>query len=126
MAASNQISQRAFFGISALLFTTSAAVTIVWFLSMSAMGDIPMPGGWTMSMAWIPMSGPTLLGTAAKFLGMWFMMIVTMMLPSGAAKPVALSPRRGRTGETRLGRLTALVGAGTSLCGPRLAWPSFR
>ncbi|MGC1409113.1 MAG: DUF2182 domain-containing protein [Acetobacteraceae bacterium] len=112
MAASDQISQRAFFGISALLFTTSAAVTIVWCLSMSAMGEIPMPGGWTMSMAWIPMCGPTLLGTAASFLGMWFMMIVTMMLPSVLPNLLRYRHAVGRTGETRLGRLTALVGAG--------------
>jgi hypothetical protein len=32
-------SQRAFFGVSALLFAASAAVTIVWCVSMSAMGE---------------------------------------------------------------------------------------
>jgi hypothetical protein len=42
-------SQRAFFGVSALLFAASAAVTSVWCASMSAMGEMPMPGGWTMS-----------------------------------------------------------------------------
>jgi hypothetical protein len=47
-------SQRVFFAISALLFAASAAATIVWCASMSAMGGMPMPGGWTMSMAWIP------------------------------------------------------------------------
>ena len=46
-------SQQAFFGISALLFAASAAVTIVWCASMSAMGEMPMPGGRTMSMAWM-------------------------------------------------------------------------
>ena len=46
-------SQRAFVGVSALLFAASAAVTIVWCASMSAMGEMPMPGGWTMSMAWM-------------------------------------------------------------------------
>jgi hypothetical protein len=33
-------SQGAFFGVSALLFAVSAAVTIVWCASMSAMGEI--------------------------------------------------------------------------------------
>jgi hypothetical protein len=33
-------SQRAFLGVSALLFAASAAVTIVWCASMSAMGEI--------------------------------------------------------------------------------------
>jgi len=46
-------SQQAFFGVSALLFATSAALTIVWCATMSAMGEMPMSGGWTMSMAWI-------------------------------------------------------------------------
>src|SRR5580704_14782246 len=44
---SEQASERAFFAISALLFFVSAAITIIWCGSMSAMGDMPMPGGWT-------------------------------------------------------------------------------
>jgi hypothetical protein len=51
--ASERASQRAFFGVSALLFVASAALTIVRRASMSAMGEMPMPGGWTMSMAWM-------------------------------------------------------------------------
>jgi hypothetical protein len=47
---SERASERAFFGVSALLFVASAAGTIVWCVSMSAMGEMPMPGGWTMSM----------------------------------------------------------------------------
>jgi hypothetical protein len=38
------------------------------------MGEMPMPGGWTMSMAWMRMprqtSGQTWPGVAASFLGM--------------------------------------------------------
>ena len=41
-----------------------------------------MPGGWTMSMAWMRMPGQTWLGFAASFLGMWVAMMVAMMLPS--------------------------------------------
>ena len=37
-----------FLGVSALLFAASAAVTIIWCASMSAMGEMLMPGGWTM------------------------------------------------------------------------------
>src|SRR5687767_8963513 len=105
-------SQRAFFAISALLFAASAAVTIVWCASMSAMGGMPMPGGWTMSMAWIRMPGQTWPGAAASFLGVWVVMMMAMMLPS--LVPMLLRYRQavGRTGETRLGRLTALVGVG--------------
>jgi hypothetical protein len=43
--ASERASQQAFLGVSALLFAASAAVTIVWCASMSAMGEMPMPGG---------------------------------------------------------------------------------
>jgi predicted metal-binding membrane protein len=98
--------------VSALLFAASAAVTIVWCQSMSSMGGMPMPGGWTMSMAWMRMPGQTWSGAAASFLGMWIVMMVAMMLPS-------LVPMLGRyrlavdsSAEPRLGRLTALVGVG--------------
>src|SRR5437763_326757 len=50
--ASERASQQAFFGVSARLFAASAALTTLWCASMSAMGELPMPGGWTMSMAW--------------------------------------------------------------------------
>jgi hypothetical protein len=38
--ASERISQRSFFAVSVLLFAISAAMTIVWSTSMSAMGEI--------------------------------------------------------------------------------------
>ncbi len=105
-------SQWAFLGILALLFASSAAFTIVWCSSMSAMGGMPMPGGWTMSMVWMRMPGQTWPGAAASFLGMWVVMMGAMMLPSLA--PVLWRYRQavGRTGETRPGRLTAMVGLG--------------
>jgi predicted metal-binding membrane protein len=107
---SKRASERAFFGVSALLFTASAATTIVWRTPMSAMGDMPMPGGWTMSMAWMP--GQTWPGAAASFLGMWVVMTVAMMLPSLVPMLRRYRQTVGRTGETRLARLTVLVGAG--------------
>jgi predicted metal-binding membrane protein len=104
-------SHRAFFGVSALLFIASAAVTIVWCASMSAMGGMPMPGGWTMSMAWMRMPGQTWPGAAASFLAMWVVMMVAMMLPSLAPMLWRYRQAIGRIGEARLGLLTALVGA---------------
>lgn len=76
------VSERGFLGVSALLFVASTAATVAWCTSMSGMGEMPMPGGWTLSMAWMPMCGQTWLGTAAAFLGMWVVMMVAMMLPS--------------------------------------------
>lgn len=46
------------------------------------MGEIPMPGGWRLSMAWMPMCGQGWAGAAASFTGMWAAMMVAMMLPS--------------------------------------------
>src|SRR5271156_634345 len=108
---SAHVSQQAFFGASALLFAVSAAVTIASCASMSAMGGMAMPGGWTMSMAWMQMPGQTWSAAAASFIGMWVAMMVAMMLPS--LLPMLLRYRQavGGAGETRLGRLTAIVGA---------------
>jgi hypothetical protein len=83
--ASERASQQAFFGVSALLFAASAAVTILWCATMSAMGEMPIPGGWTMSMAWMRMPGQTWPGAAASFVGMWVVMM-------GGDDAAALSP----------------------------------
>jgi predicted metal-binding membrane protein len=109
---SERASQQAFLGVAALLFCASAAVTIVWCASMSAMGEMPMPGGWTMSMAWMRMTGQTWPRAAASFLGMWVVMMVAMMLPSLVPMLWRYRHAVGRTDETRLGLLTTLVGVG--------------
>ena len=103
-------SDRVFFGVSALLFFASAALTITWCVPISAMGEMTMPAGWTMSMAWMRMAGQTWLDAATLFLGMWLVMMVAMMLPS--LVPMLWRYRRAvaETGQARLGRLTALVG----------------
>jgi predicted metal-binding membrane protein len=107
---SERASQQAWFSVSALLFAASTAVTIAWCASMSPMGGMPMPGGWTMSMAWMRMPGQTWPGAAISFLGMWVVMMTAMMLPS--LVPMLCRYRRavGRAGQARLGRLTVLVG----------------
>src|SRR5690349_810668 len=116
---SDRASQRTFFGVSTLLFAASAAVTIAWCASMSSMGDMPMPGGWTMSMMWMRMPGETWTCAAASFLGMWIVMMVAMMLPSlvpmlwryrQALAEAGKAP--ARKNKTRTGWLTALAGSG--------------
>jgi len=76
------------------------------------MGGMEMPGNWTMSMAWMRMPGQSWLGAGGTFLGMWVVMMVAMMLPS--LVPMLSRYRRvvASTGETRLLRLTSLVGLG--------------
>ena len=103
-------SEAAFVGVSALLFAGSTTLTIIWCASMSAMG-MSMPGGWTMSMAWMRMPGQTWLGAAASFLGMWVVMMVAMMLPSLVPMLRRYRQAVGRTGATSLGPLTAIAGA---------------
>jgi predicted metal-binding membrane protein len=114
------VSQRAFFSVSTLLFAVSAALTIGWCLSMSAMGRMPMPGGWTMSMAWMRMPGQTWVGAAASFLGMWIVMMAAMMLPSLIPTLLRYRQAVSRACDSRLGRLTTLVGAGYFL-----VWTAF-
>jgi len=99
-------------GLCTLLFAASAALTISWSASMSSMGGMPMPGGWTMSMVWMRTPDQTWLGAAASFLGMWIVMMVAMMMPLLVPMLWRYRQAVGRTGGTPLALLTALVGAG--------------
>lgn len=105
-------SQQVFLVVLALLFVASAALTVVWCGAMSAMPAMLMPGGWTMSMVWMRMPGQTWLRAGASFIGMWAVMMVAMMMPSLVPMLQRYREAVGRTGETRLGRLTAIVGVG--------------
>lgn len=109
---SDRPSSRTFFAIAALFLVASAAMTIVWCASMPAMSKMPMPGGWTMSMAWMPMSDQTWLNAAASFVVTWVVMMVAMMLPSLVPMLWHYRQAVGSTGGTRLELLTALVCAG--------------
>ena len=108
--AGGRTSHRTFAGVCALLFAASAALTIVWCGPMPAMGGMPMTGGWTMSMMWMPMPGQTWPAAAGSFAVMWTVMMVAMMLPTLAPMLWRYRHAIGRAGETRLGRLTSLVG----------------
>ena len=77
--------------LSALVvFIASAAATLYFCRTMG--GGMEMPGGWTMSMMWMPMPHQSWIAAAAMFLGMWLAMMVAMMLPS--ALPMLLMYRR--------------------------------
>ena len=104
-------SQRAFVGAAAALFGASTALTIAWCRSMSAMHDVPMPGGWNMSMMWMRMPGQTWPDVAMTFLGMWLVMMAAMMLP--ALMPMLWRYRRASeaTSQAHIDALTALVAA---------------
>jgi predicted metal-binding membrane protein len=104
-------SQRAFVGTAAALFAASTALTIAWCRSMSAMHDMPMPGGWSMSMMWMRMPGQTWPGVASAFIGMWLVMMVAMMLP--ALMPMLWRYRQAAAvaNHARANGSTALVAA---------------
>ena len=76
------------------------------------MDEMPMLGGGTMSTTWMPMPGHTWAGAASSFLAMWIVMMVAMMLPSLIPILWRYRDAVGSAGESRLGRLTALVVAG--------------
>jgi predicted metal-binding membrane protein len=94
-------------------FTIAAwAITIRSAGTMS--GAMPMPGGWSMTMAWMPMGDQPAAERAAMFLAMWTVMMVAMMLPS--VMPVVLlhrrliQSRREREEEAAGSNLLLLVG----------------
>ena len=79
------------------LITAAAVATVAaWAYSISSAGSMssvmPMPGGWSMSMAWMRMGNQTPLAHAAMFLLMWTAMMIAMMLPS--VMPAVLLHRR--------------------------------
>jgi predicted metal-binding membrane protein len=110
--ATERTSHHIFLGTSALLFAISSGLTVVWCKSMSAMGAMPMPGGWTMSMAWMRTPRQSWPGAAASFLGMWVVMMAAMMLPSLVPMLWRYREAVATTGNRRLNRHTALVGLG--------------
>ncbi|MFA6084612.1 DUF2182 domain-containing protein [Mucilaginibacter sp.] len=76
------------------------------------MEEMPMPGGWSMSMTWMPMYGQSLFDATASFLAMWDVMMLAMMLP--CLVPMLLRYRKAvqKTSARRLNWLTVLVGLG--------------
>ena len=67
-------------GVATLLTGAAWAYTISTATTMSA--AMPMPGGWSMSMAWMSMGSQSLTAHAVMFLVMWTAMMIAMMLPS--------------------------------------------
>ena len=103
------VPQRGFIGLAAFAFLASAAGTVAWCSSMAGMGRMAMPGGWSMSMTWMPMPGRS-WSAAVAFLAMWIIMMAAMMLPS--LVPMLWRYRLALGRAPGLGWLTALVAAG--------------
>jgi predicted metal-binding membrane protein len=80
LAASHATPDRGLYAVAAAAFAGSAVATVVLCRSMS--GGMEMPGGWTMSMAWMKMPGQSWPGAALMFMHMWLVMMIAMMTPS--------------------------------------------
>ena len=100
--------EKTFLAACAVVFAASGAGTIYLCKSMS--GGMEMPGGWTMSMAWMRMPRQSWLGPAAMFIAMWVVMMVAMMLPSLVPALFNYSRLLRRTEGVNSGALAALAG----------------
>ncbi len=104
------------YALAAVVFGAAAIPTV--YFSFSMRGAMPMPGGWKMSIAWMPMGGWA--ASALMFAAMWVAMMVAMMLPS--TLPVLLLYRRAMLfrGDPNAGWLSATVAGGYFL-----SWAGF-
>ena len=85
-----RVNLRSIHTAAVVVFAIAVALTLT--SARMSGGAMPMPGGWTMAMAWMRMPGQTRLGAGAMFAGMWLAMMVAMMLPSSL--PMLLLYRR--------------------------------
>jgi predicted metal-binding membrane protein len=92
----NTTVDRPLLGASAIVFIAGAAATVYLCASMS--GGMRMPGGWTMSMAWMRMPGQSWLAAGSTFMAMWMVMMIAMMTPSA----VPMLSRTTSTGDRLL------------------------
>jgi predicted metal-binding membrane protein len=79
---------------------------------MAAMPGMVMPGGWSMSMAWMRPPGQGWLAAGAAFLGMWTLMMAAMMLPVLAPPLLRYRAALGAAGVARRAAFTWLAGLG--------------
>lgn len=100
----------AFIAAYFLLFTASTTMTIMIGRAMADMGEVPMAGGWSMSMAWTPLCGGSWPAAAGSFVGMWAAMMTAMMLPSLAPVLWRFREHAAATGVARPNLPAAIAG----------------
>jgi len=88
------------------------ASAVGWFSSMPPMDEMPMPGGWTMSMTWMRMPEQSWSGAAASFLAMWLAMMAAMMMPSLVPILERFRHTAASNGKARQGYPTAVLALG--------------
>ncbi|BAX57973.1 DUF2182 domain-containing protein [Burkholderia stabilis] len=104
--------RRAFGAVLVAVFAAAAIATLAQHAAMDAMGGGPMPGGWTVSSAWLRPCGWGAGRAFAAFAGMWGAMTVTMMLPVLAPPLWRYRQRVGSQSAARATWLVVVAGAG--------------
>src|SRR5215813_4391037 len=127
----------AFLSASLLLFLLTAGITMYWCRSMPS--GMPMPAGWTMSMAWMRTAGQGWFVAALSFEAMWIVMMMAMILPSLAVTLLGYGHAIRDTAHAHLNQVTLIVATffvwatfrvaiyplGTSLSRAEMTWPTF-
>lgn len=104
--------RQAFGAAVVAVFAAAAMATLAQRAAMDAMGGEPMPGGWTLSSAWLQPCGWGAGRAFAAFAGMWGTMTVTMMLPVLAPTLWRYRQRVGPLAAARATWLVVVAGAG--------------
>jgi predicted metal-binding membrane protein len=110
-----------FIAVCVLAFGLSVSATVYFCRSMCC--EMQMPGGWTLSMMWMPMHGQSWLASTTSFLVMWLaMMVAMMMMPS--VLPLFLQIRRPWTSLSSMasGYFAIWLAAGIVLYPPGVAF----
>jgi len=104
-----------FYVASAAIFFAALAATFYYCHTMS--GGMEMPGGWSMSMMWMPMPGQSWPAAFIMFMSMWAAMMIAMMLPSSLRMISNYRTALRSAGISRVAIPTALMS-----CGYILIW----
>ena len=97
---------------AAVVFVACTMRTIFDCVQMSAMDEMSMAGGWTMSMMWMLMPEQSWFEAAASFVRMWIMMMMAMMLPAVLPRLLYYRLAIRRNGSNKSDALTLVVATG--------------
>jgi predicted metal-binding membrane protein len=97
------------------LVAFAAGVLATAYFCRSMCCEMEMPGGWTMSSMWMPMTGQSWFDSAVSFQLMWLAMMVPMMLPSALPTFLKIKRRWASLCSMASGYFTMWLAAGLGL-----------